>query len=61
LLKNSSLSGFAGHDSLVSLICGDLVMMGHQEVSAQLFYDFQIEDHVPAIEFLLLLVKLAKL
>ena len=21
--------------------------MGHQEVSAQLFYDFQIEDHVP--------------
>ena len=23
-------------------------MMGHQEVSAQLFYDFQIEDHVPA-------------
>jgi hypothetical protein len=22
LLKNSSLSGFAGHDSLVSLICG---------------------------------------
>ncbi len=23
-------------------------MMGHQEVSAQLFYDFRIEDHVPA-------------
>ncbi|MFN7496443.1 MAG: transposase [Hyphomonadaceae bacterium] len=23
-------------------------MMGHQEVSAQLFYAFQIEDHVPS-------------
>lgn len=47
-LKKSLLLCSKPLDSLVIIEMGDFAMMGTQEAPMQLFYDFELEAHVPA-------------
>ena len=48
LLTKSLLLCSKAFDSLILIELGDLAMMGTQEAPRQLFYDFDLEAHVPA-------------
>jgi hypothetical protein len=42
------LIGPCGRDSVLRIAEGDAAMMGMQVEPAQLFYEFRLDDHVPA-------------
>jgi len=48
LLKKSLLLCSKPFDSLINIETGNWAMMGTQEASKQLFYDFDLDAHVPA-------------